>query len=114
MRSGQRAARGEHEHGHVTLGAEDAHDLQAVHLGQHEVQHDEGGVVRAGALQRLAAVVGADDAVALALQVGAHEGHDLAVVIDDQDGSREGAGPAPGWGLDIRASMLARQCRGHR
>ncbi len=40
----------------------------------------------AGLAQGLATVVGGDDREAFALEVGAHEGHDLAVVVDDEDG----------------------------
>ena len=83
---GQRAARGQHQHRHIAIGAEQAHHLEAVDLGQHQVQHDEGRVLGARLAQGLAAVVGGDDVEALALEVGAHEGHDLAVVIDDEDG----------------------------
>ena len=83
---GQGAARGQHQHRHVAIGAEQAHDLEAVDLGQHQVEHDEGRVLGTRLAQGLAAVVGGDDAEALAFEVGAHEGHDLAVVVDDEDG----------------------------
>lgn len=42
--------------------------------------------------QRRPAVVGGHDAVPVALEVGAHELHDLAVVVDDEDDALRGAG----------------------
>ena len=55
------------------------------------------GILRARSPEGLAPVVGGHHAIALPLEVGAHEGHDLAVVVHDQDGSLRGAGAAPLW-----------------
>ncbi len=65
---------------------DEAHHLEAVDLRQHQVQHDEGGILRARLAQSLTSVIGGHDAEALAFEVGAHQRHDLAVVVDDEDG----------------------------
>jgi len=84
---GHRAARGEHEDRRVALGADAAADLVAVQLGQHEVEDDEVGLLGLEGGQRRAAIVGGHDPVPVALEVGAHELHDLAIVVHDEDGA---------------------------
>ena len=62
-------ARGQHQDRHVAAAAKLPADLEAVHLGQHQVQHHQ---VRVAALvlgQGLLAVAGGHDRVALLLQV---------------------------------------------
>ena len=77
-----------------------ATDLEAVHLGQHQVQHHE---VRIAALvldQGLLAVARGDDVEALLLQVQPHQLDDVALVVDDEDG--------------LHSRSIRRPCRARR
>jgi hypothetical protein len=66
------------------VGAHALDDLDAVELGQHHVEQDEVGLVRAEQLERLLAVVGADGAEALEPQVHLQPLQDRRVVLDDE------------------------------
>ena len=78
-------AGGEHEDRRVAAPPELAADLEAVDLGEHQVEDDEVGLVAGVQRESLLAVRGADDRVALLLQVQAKEVDDVALVVDDED-----------------------------
>ena len=61
-------------------------DLQTVHAREHEVEHDEIGLMFEVRFDRLRAVERDDDPVALALESGAHRLRDRRLVVDDQHG----------------------------
>ena len=91
-------AGGQHQDRHVAAAAQLAADLEAVHLGQHQVQHDQ---VRVAALvldQGLLAVGRGHDGEALLLEVQPDQLDDVALVVDDEDGLHErqhtSAGPS--------------------
>ena len=71
--------------GHVGLAADGPADLEAVDVGEHDVdQHDVGG--RLGELrQRLLAVLRLVDRPALVLEGQAHRRADALIVFDAQD-----------------------------
>src|SRR5581483_176896 len=78
---------GEHDDGRLSVAlAEPARDLHAVDLRHHQVEHDQVGVDGADLLERLAAVVGRLDLVALGAQVELHQLDDVALVVDDEHG----------------------------
>jgi hypothetical protein len=76
--------------GVVVVGAHAAGDVDAVDLGQPEVQHDQVGEERVRLLQRGLAVARQADLVALQAQGALQDLGDLLVVLDDQDA--DGAG----------------------
>ena len=81
----QRVARGEHEDRRVVLVAPQlAGDLDAVHAGQTEVEHDQVGEEGLGVVERLDAVVGELDVVALHPQRALQHLGDLLVVLDHE------------------------------
>ena len=97
-------AGGEHEDGEVGhLGPDAAADLEAVHAGQAEVEHQQVDVAAADALQRAHPVVGDRDVVALALQRPRERLGDRRVVLGEQD-----------RGHDRRVSPTARAPAGTR
>ena len=61
-------------------------DLQTVHPGKHQVEHDQIGLVLAVCFDRLRAVQRDDHSVALALEAGADRLRDRLLVVDDQHG----------------------------
>ena len=79
-------AGGEHEDGEVGhLEPDPAADLEAVHAGQAEVEHQQVHAARADVLQRDQAVVGHRHLVALALQRPRERLGDGGVVLGEQD-----------------------------
>ena len=62
-----------------------AADVEAVHLGQHHVEHDEVEVVLAQAVERLAAVERRHDLVALLAQGIGQQLLNRVLVVDEQD-----------------------------
>jgi hypothetical protein len=77
----------EHDDGRVALLADGASHVQAVHVGQHEVQQHQARFIVAKGGQRLATVVGHRHAVSGLLQVVSHEVGDLGLVVHDEDRS---------------------------
>ena len=65
--------------------AQAAADLEAVHLGQHHVEHDEVEGLLGEARERLAAVRGLHDLVAVALQRERQQRLDRLLVVDQED-----------------------------
>ncbi len=81
---------GQHEYRNVTAPAKLPADLEAIHLGQHQVQHHQ---VRVAALvldQGLLAVGRGHHGVAVFLEVEPDQLDDVALVVDDEDGLHEG------------------------
>jgi hypothetical protein len=74
-----------HDDGHFGLGSQDAADVEAVHLGQQQVQDDEIWPLLAGQPQGFQAIVGDEYPVAGSLQVEPDQVYDLAVVVHHQD-----------------------------
>ena len=67
------------------LRAQPAADLEAVHLREHQVEHDEVEVLLGEARERLAAVGRLHDLVAVALQGEGEQRLDGLLVVDEQD-----------------------------
>ena len=59
--------------------------LDAVEHGQHDVEHDEVGLLALRHRDRAAAVAGRDDGVAAALQIEPQRLQDRGLVVDDED-----------------------------
>ena len=77
-------AGGQHDDRHVAVAAEGPGNVQAVELGEGEVEDDQVGVAAAGDLQGLLPVTGGEDLETGALQVVAHQPHDVGLVVDDE------------------------------
>ena len=86
---GRRSPGGQDDDGRVRASPNRPDDGEAVDFGKHEIEDDQGRIVRLDGSQGTRPVVRLDDPVALALQVEPDEAHDLQVVVDDEDG------PAP-------------------
>ena len=67
------------------IGAQPAAHLDAVELGHHDVEQDQIGQVLAHGSQRLLAVRGGDDLVAVRRQPRAQDVDVGGVVVDDED-----------------------------
>ena len=103
----QRVAGGEHEDRHVVGRAQPAGHLDAVELGQPEVEDDEVGVERRRLAQRRLAVGGDAHLVALQAQRALEDLGDLLVVLDDEHawvaaGRVHGALPTVGRHVNVR------------
>jgi hypothetical protein len=82
----ERVARGQHQHRRVLvrLAAQLLADLDAVHPGQGQVEHDHVELVDHGEMQAGHAVTGKIDDVPAVFQVVADIGGDVVVVLDHQ------------------------------
>ena len=80
---------GQHQDRHVAVGAQAPADLDAVEPGQAEVEDDQVGDEAGGDVERLDAVGGGADLVALVAQRAAQDVGDLGVVLDDQDAAAD-------------------------
>src|SRR5437868_8038467 len=78
-------ARGEHEHRQITALADPLADLDAVDVGQHEVEDDERGLLGLDEAQRLVPARSRADGVARVLQIGGDEGRDRRLVLHDEN-----------------------------
>ena len=76
---------GEHDDRDRGAGAQPAAHLEAVHLGQHHVQHDEVEGLLGEARERLAAVRGLHHLVPVALQREGQQRLDRLLVVDQED-----------------------------
>ena len=74
----------QHDHGLLGEGAQPGQHLEAVEVGQPEVQDDEVDAVGAQDPERRRAVAGGQHVIAAGLQARAEGAHDLAVVLDDE------------------------------
>ena len=104
-------AGGQHQDRHVAVGAQAAADLDPVEARQAEVEDDQVGDEAGGDVERVDAVGGGADLVALVAQRAAQDVGDLGVVLDEED--------AAGCGFEVGCehppSMLkARTARGLR
>jgi hypothetical protein len=99
------AARREHDDrlAHA-VGAQLAAQRQAVAAGQHEIQHDEIRIALQGRRTALRHVGGAQDAIALDLEIVPQSGAHGRVVLDDQDGGAGGHDAGAGAGKRTMAS----------
>ena len=81
--------------------AEPLADLEAVEAREHHVQHDEVDLLLAELLKRLLAVASLNDGVAVPLERVRQESLDRFLVVDEQNGRRDGGhrrgrtGPLP-------------------
>jgi hypothetical protein len=78
--------RGQHQDGGPSVALDPLADLEAVHPGEHQVEHDQVGLVLAGGLDRFGTIGRDDDPVALALEPGSDRLGDRFLVVDDQHG----------------------------
>ena len=76
---------GQHQDRHVGALAHAAADLDAVHVGQIEVEDDQRRRLRRECVQRCAPGRGCLDAVPGVLEIERHEGGDRGLVLDDED-----------------------------
>jgi len=76
--------RGEHDDRHVALFAQDAAHGQPVHARQHEIEHDQVGVLLTGQAQPLDAVGGAQHIETLGLQTAGQRFAHGGFVFDDE------------------------------
>ncbi len=93
---------GEHEDGDSAGAADLAADVEAVHAGEHEVEHQEVGLVGEGEFEAAFAVGGSLDLVALAAEVVGDGAGEAFLVLDDQDPGHNVSPRAP----DARAGCL--------
>ena len=79
--------------------AQPADHVEAVHVGQAEIEDDDVGLARAGLDDALRARRRLEEPVAVALERGAEEAPDLRLVLDEDDRPASGViAPAPGTG----------------
>ena len=78
-------ADGEDDDGDFGDAANGSGEFDATHLGNGEVGDDEVGSDGAEEVEGFEAVVGDGDVVAAALEGGAEDAGDLALVVDDED-----------------------------
>ena len=95
-------AGGEHQDGDGAAAADLAADVEAVHAGEHEVEHQEVGLVGEGEFEAAFAVGGGFDLVALAAEVVGDGAGEAFLVLDDQDPGHCVSPRAP----DARAGCL--------
>ncbi len=71
--------------GIVEVAAEPPADLEAVDVGQADVQHDEAGPVIGDRPETVLAVAGLHDPISVAAQVQLHQVGNVRLVVDDED-----------------------------
>ena len=87
--SSVRVAGGEEHDGHPhAVAAQPAGDLEAVEVGEHDVEHDELGPEGGGGRDRRPPGGGHGDVEARVAQGGAHQVGDGVLVVDDQHPGR--------------------------
>ena len=96
-RSSSRVARGEEDHrDEVARGAQPAADLEAVDVGEHDVEDDEVGRGARRRVERVAAAGRRRDAVAHVAERGGEQVGDRGLVVDDEDVRGTSAGGVHG------------------
>ena len=78
-------SRGQHDDRNVALRTHAAADLEAVHLGQHDVEQNEVGRLGERLVQTFRAVIGRHGIVALAAEVEHQDIRDRLFVLDNED-----------------------------
>ena len=89
-----------------------AHDLQAVEVGQHDVQDDDVGVDLLSGSDGCDPGAGGRDLPALVTQGGGEQVGEHLLVVDDQDaqGGAVGAGEVLGGGVSHVVYSTGRRC----
>ena len=80
----------QHDHRHRVVGAHLSQHVEAAHLRQTEVEHDELGRVVGDLVERGRAVAGVVDREPLTFEGGADDVDEVEVVVDDEDHPRGG------------------------
>ena len=75
----------QHDHRHRVVGAHLSQHVEAAHLRETEVEHDELGLIVGDLVERGRAVTGVVDRVPLTLERGADDVDEVEVVVDDED-----------------------------
>ena len=83
-------AGGQQDDGGLAFLAKCADELKAIHLGHHDIEQDEIGLLVTGGVEGVLAVVGDDDAQPLFCEVIAHEGAHVRLVVHNEDGLGHG------------------------
>ena len=108
-------AGGEHEDGDRAGATDLAADLEAVHAGEHEVEHDHVGPGGVGKVEGALAVGGGFDVVALAAEVVGDGAGQACFVLDDQDPGHCDSPRAPGGRAGcLRVSTIRRSGKRRR
>jgi hypothetical protein len=94
-------------------GAQLADDLDAVEVGQAEVEHDQVGVLAGGGVQGLHAVAGGDDLVLAGVQVDPQRPQDLRFVVDDEQPGHRPT-PFPPWSRGSAGAPVVEEAAGHQ
>ena len=94
------------------MAAHPAHDLQAVEVGQHDVQDDDVGVDLLSGSDRGDPGPGSRDLPALVTQGGGEQVGEHLLVVDDQDaqGGTVSAGEVLGGGVSHVVYSTGRRC----
>jgi len=106
-------ARGQHQDRDVGALAQAPADLDAVDVGQHQVEDDQRRLLRLGCGQCVRAVLGRAHLEARVLEVERHEGSDRLLVLDDEDlgraavHGRSGASPEGTDGCPVTPAVTA-------
>lgn len=100
------ASSGEHDDRDVARTPEPLADLEAVQLGEHDVEHDEVHVLLLESLQRLLAVASLDNPVPVALERVGEQRLDRLLVVDEENG-RGGLHERKRWTFGPNASEIA-------
>ncbi len=85
---GLAVAGGEHDHGNRVEGAQPREDLDAVEVGQAEIEQDEVGGAAGGEAEAFAGVLGLEELVARGTQGRFEKAVDLGLVVDGEDCSQ--------------------------
>ncbi len=111
------AARGEHEHGYVTAGADFLQDLETVHAGEHHVEDESvpGLVGSGGAFDALGASVDGGNVEAEGFEIGGDETAEFPIVVDHQEARAAvgGVGHGAVLGETARRGKIGRELDGH-
>src|SRR3954447_605438 len=114
--------RREHQHRHVARLPDALADLDAVDVGQHQIQDDESRLLRLDELQSLGARSSSAHGVAGVLQIGGDERRDRRLILDDQHrlglgGQRSAPYPLPMTsfavcvpGSDVKSPLFNESC----
>ena len=112
MRSASSPRAGQHEDRHVRAGADGAAEVEAVAVGQHQVEDDRVVAAAEGGGETGVCALATVERHARALQIGRHHPGERAVVLDHQ---QAGGRLAPGHGcrapFSVPSYESANACR---